>query len=141
MAEPTLEDRILIRELYDRALWALNNGDPDTVRAVHHPDMVTDRWDHAKSGVDGAANAAAKWPDDPIARTRQHHITTFIVDADPEGREDYRTVRFYFVVTEVAEPPRIDIRWSCFSRDVVRRVDGRWLIWRRDIKLNHDATA
>jgi hypothetical protein len=141
VGEPTLEDRVLIRELYDRMLWALNNGDADTIREVHDPEMETDRWDHAKSGVDQVVAAATSWPDDPVNSTRQHHITTFIVDADPEGREDYRSVRFYFMVTEVKEPPRIDVRWSCLSRDVVRRVDGRWLIWRRDIKLNHDATA
>lgn len=141
MSEPTVEDRVLIRELYDRALWALNNGEPDVVRELHDPEMETDRWDHAKSGVDGAAKAAAAWPSDPVNRTRHHHITTFIVDPDPEGREDYRAVRFYFLVTEVAEPPRIDVRWSCTSRDLVRKVDGKWLIWRRDIKLNHDGTA
>lgn len=141
MAEPTLEDRILVRELYDRMVWALNTGDPDTIQALHTPDMVLDRWDGAKSGVDGAMKAAAAWPDDPINRTRQHHITTFFVDQDPEGREDHLAVRFYFVVTEVAEPPRIDIRWSCFSRDIVRRENGVWRIAERDIKLNHDATA
>jgi hypothetical protein len=141
MAEPTLEDRVLIRELYDRALWALNNGEPDVVLALHDPEMETDRWDGAKSGVEGAAKAAEAWPSDPVNRTRQHHITTFIVDPDPEGREDHCAVRFYFLVTEVKEPPRIDIRWSCYSRDIVRKVDGKWLIWRRDIKLNHDSTA
>jgi hypothetical protein len=141
MTEPTLEDRVLIRELYDRMVWALNTGDADTIRALHHPQMETDRWDHSRSGVDQVAAAAAAWPDDPVNSTRQHHITTFIVDADPEGRDDHRAVRFYFVVTEVKEPPRIDVRWSCYSRDIVRRVDGRWVIWQRDIKLNHDGTA
>src|SRR3954451_22963764 len=121
MAEPTVEDRILIRELYDRMVWALNTGDPDTIREVHHPDMELDRWDHAKSGVEETAVAAAAWADDPVNGTRQHHITTFIVDGDPEGREDYRSVRFYFLVTEVSDPPRIAVRWSCYSQDVVRR--------------------
>jgi hypothetical protein len=51
MAEPTLEDRILVRELYDRMLWALNKGDSDTIRELQTEDMETDRWDGAKSGA------------------------------------------------------------------------------------------
>jgi hypothetical protein len=141
MAEPTIEDRVLIRELYDRMAWALNNGDPDTIRELHTPDMVTDRWDGAKSGVDGPIGAAGAWPSDPVGTTRQHHITTFIVDPDPEGREDHMAVRFYFLVTEVTDPPAIANRWSCYSRDTVKRVDGAWRIFERDIKLNHDGTA
>ena len=141
MYEPTIEDRILIRELYDRMLWALNNGDPDTIRELHTPDMETDRWDHAKSGVEGPIGASTKWPDDEIGRTYQHHTTTFIVDPDPEGRPDHAAVRFYFIVTSVEDPPEIKIRWSSYSRDIVKKVDGKWKIWRRDIKLNHNATA
>jgi hypothetical protein len=141
MSTPTIEDRVLVRELYDRMLWALNNGDPDTIRELHTADMETDRWDGAKSGVEGPVRAASSWPDDELNRTRQHHITTFIVDPDPDGRPDHLAVRFYFLVTEVKDPPRTDNRWSCSSRDIVKKVDGQWKIWRRDIKLNHNATA
>ena len=50
-------------------------------------------------------------------------------------------MRIYFIVTEAATPPAIAVRWSCFSRDVVQFVDGRWLIFSRNISLNHVGTA
>jgi hypothetical protein len=102
--------------------------------------METDRWDHAKSGIEGPMKASAAWPSDELHRTYQHHITTFIVDPDSEGRPDHLGVRFYFMVTEVSDPPNIAIRWSSYSRDTVKKVDGKWKIWRRDIKLNHPDT-
>jgi hypothetical protein len=142
MAGVSMEDRVAIQELYARMLWALNNGDPETIKKVHDPEMVTDRWDHAKSGVEGPIGASTNWPSDPVAKTRQHHITTFIVDPDSEGRDGHAQVRFYFLVTEVKEPPRIDVRWTSYSRDTVRKnAAGEWVIWQRDIKLPHNDTA
>ncbi len=140
MGDVSIEDKVLIQETYARMLWALNNGDPDTIRELHTEDMETDRWDHEKRGIEGPLGASAAWPTDPIGRTYQHHITTFIVDPDPEGRKDHAAVRFFFIVTEVSTPGKIDVRWSSISRDTVKKVDGKWKIWRRDIKLNDDST-
>jgi hypothetical protein len=141
MAQPTVEDRVLIRELYDRMVWALNTGDADTIRTLHAPDAQTERWNGATGGVEGPVAASAESLNDPVGRTRQHHITSFIVDPDADGHDDRMAVRFYFMVTQVSDPPENVIRWSCFSRDTVMRIDGAWRIWRRNIKLNDDRTA
>jgi hypothetical protein len=141
MAEPSIEDRVLIRELYDRYHWSFNTGDPDGLLACFVPGAELTTYSGQVVPPENPANSARTWPSDPVHRTRQHHVTTFIVDADPDGRDDRRAVRCYFLVTEVAHPPAITVRWSCFSRDVVQRVDGRWLIFSRNISLNDVATA
>lgn len=141
MSELTVEDRVLIRERYDRMVWALNNGDPDGATACFTSDAEVIRFDGSISRAAETATAAKAWPSDPVASTRQHHITTFLVDPDEGGHPERRRVRFYFLVTEVANPPEIANRWSCNSDDVVERVDGEWLIQHRKITLNHMDTA
>lgn len=37
MGQPSIEDRVLIRELYDRYHWAFNTGDPDGLKACFVP--------------------------------------------------------------------------------------------------------
>jgi hypothetical protein len=121
-----IEDRVLIRELYNRYHWAMNHGDGDGVRTCYSPDAITTRYDGSTVTVDGVVETALKGPSDPIASTRQHHLTLFIVDPDEDGRPDRRAVRTYFVLTEVREPPAIVIHSSCYTRDVVERSAGRW---------------
>ncbi|MBF6621841.1 MAG: nuclear transport factor 2 family protein [Patulibacter sp.] len=143
MPEVSIEDRILIRELYDRYHWALNTGDADGVAACFVPDGSAEfvHHDGGTSSPDGMVRAAIAWQADPVGRTRQHHVGTFVVDPDPDGRPDRRAVRCYFLVTEVEHPPEIRVRWSCFSRDLVERVDGAWYMRSRAVTLNHDGTA
>ncbi len=141
MSAVTVEDRVLIRDRYDRMVWALNNGDPDGATACFTSDAKVNRFDGSISGAAETATAAKAWPSDPVASTRQHHITTFLVDPDEGGNPERRRVRFYFLVTEAANPPAITNRWSCYSDDVVERVNGEWLIQYRDISLNHVDTA
>lgn len=137
----TVEDRVLIRDRYDRMVWALNNGDPDGAMECFTPDAEVIRFDGSISGAAETATAARAWPSDPVNATRQHHITTFFVDPDEGGHPDRRRVRFYFLVTEAANPPEIRNRWSCNSDDVVEKVDGTWLIQHRRITLNQKDTA
>jgi SnoaL-like protein len=141
MGQPSIEDRVLIRELYDRYHWAFNTGDPDGLKACFVPGAELTTYSGHIVTPDTPAESARTWPDDPVAHTRQHHATTLIVDADEEGHDDRRRVRCYFMVTEAADPPAIVVRWSCFSRDVVQFVDGSWLIFSRNISLNHVGTA
>jgi hypothetical protein len=139
--EVSVEERVLIRDLYDRMYWALNTGDAEGIRACWAPGGhvvrggVGDVIDFEKS-VEIAVNGQ----NDPVGKTTQHHVTNFIVDPDPDGREDCRAVRLYFIVTLVESPPETRVRWSCRSNDTVQRIDGRWLIFKREISLNHPDT-
>ena len=126
MTETSLEDRIFIRELYDRYHWAMNQGDDAGVRACFTPGAITVRYDGSTVTVDGVVETARLAPTDPVTSTRQHHLTLFIVDPDQEGRDDRRAVRTYSILTEVRNPPAIEIHSSCYTRDTVQRVDGEW---------------
>jgi hypothetical protein len=141
MGEPTTEDRVLIRELYDRFYWALNQGDTAGMTALFAPGGYTVNYAGERNLPAESAAIIESWQDDPVALTRQHHVTSLIVDPDPDGDAERRGVRLYFLVTEVADPPANRIRWSCFARDVVQRVEGDWRIWRRKIDVNHLETA
>lgn len=137
----TIEDRVIIRELYDRLYMAMNEADDAAIKACFAPGGHVARYDGAPSTPEFAVATAHLWGDDPIGRTYQHHVTNVVVDPDPQGREDYRSARMYFLVTGVWESPQITVRWSCKAHDVLQRVDGDWLLLERRISLNHDGTG
>jgi len=141
MAKPTMEDRVLIRELYSRLYWAHNFGDAEGVQACFAPGGHTLRHDGEVRPPATSGQTAKTWSGEPVARTRQHHVTNIIVDPDEDGHDDRRKVRAYFFVTEVAEPPLTRVRWSCYSNDTVQKVDGEWLFFRRQITLNDPDTG
>jgi hypothetical protein len=137
----TVEDRVLIRELYDRFYMGLNDADEAAIQACFAPGGHITRYDGEPSTPEFAAATGRAWNADPIGATYQHHVTNVVVDPDPDGRDEYCLARMYFLVTGVYEPPRIIVRWSCSARDVLRRVDGEWRFHQRQISLNHDATG
>jgi hypothetical protein len=141
MGKVSVEDRVLIRELYDRFYWAMNDGDRETQIACFLPDGYLEKYSGEISTPEHSAATGFKWSRDPVGRTYQHHVTNVIVEPDPEGREDHRAVRMYFLVTGVWEPPQIIIRWSCKSHDDLQLVDGEWLFNTRKVTLNHDSTG
>jgi hypothetical protein len=141
LSEVTIEDRVLIRELYDTFYMALNDGDADGVVACFAPGGQITRYAGQVSAPEFSAATGVKWSQDPVGRTYQHHVTNLLVKPDPEGREDVRAVRMYFLVTGVWEPPHIIIRWSCEANDLVQKVDGQWRFLDRRITLNHDSTG
>lgn len=141
MSEVSVEDRVLIRELYDRFYLALNDGDADTIMACFAPGGTIQRYAGDVNTPDFSAATGIKWSKDPVGRTYQHHVTNVIVEPDPQGRADHRSARMYFMVTGVWEPPTILVRWSCQAADELRRIDGRWRFSKRVISLNHDATG
>jgi hypothetical protein len=141
MGEVSVEDEVLIRKLYDKCYWALNTGDEEGVTSCFAPGGYIEMYNGnivtpEQSAAGGVANQS-----DPVMATRQHHITNFFVEPDEEGNENRRSVHFYFLVTQVYEPPKTEIRNSCFGNDVVEKVDGEWKILRRKISLNHLSTA
>jgi hypothetical protein len=137
----SVEDRVLIRDLYDRFYMAFNEGDQDEVRRGFAPEGRVARYMGEPVDAEGPAANGAKWSKDPIGRTYQHHVTSVVVEPDEDGRDDYRKVRMYFLVTGVWEPPHVIVRWSCKSTDLVRKVDGEWRFSDRRITLNHDSTG
>jgi hypothetical protein len=137
----TVEDRVLIRDLYDRVYIAMNEGDVESFTACFAPGGHLTKYNGEVSTPELSAATGVKWSGDPIGRTYQHHVTNCLVLPDLEGRPDFRRVRMYFLVTGVFDPPEIVVRWSCKADDVVQKIDGAWLFVARRISLNHDATG
>ena len=140
MTEPTTEDRIEIRELYDRLFWAWNTGDADGVEACFAPGGCIVHFDGTTSTAAECGAVGRAWQSDPVGATRQHHVTNVIVDADDE-HADRLAVRMYFLVTEVSDPPNITIRWSAWTRGFVQRIDGRWRVLDCRVELNQPDTG
>lgn len=140
MTEPTTEDRIEIRELYDRLFWAWNTGDADGVEACFAPGGCIVHFDGTTSTAAECGAVGRAWQSDPVGATRQHHVTNVIVDADDE-HADRLAVRMYFLVTEVSDPPNITIRWSAWTRGFVQRIDGRWRVLDCHVELNQPDTG
>jgi len=137
----SVDDRVLIRDLYDRFYWALNTGG-EGLMDCFAPGAQIERGGVGDTiGPETSLESAEKWAQDPVGVTYQHHVSNMIVDPDPDGREDHRSVRIYFMVTGVENPPEIKVRWSCRAFDDVQLVDGRWTFFRRRIQLNHQGTA
>lgn len=141
MSAVSVEDRVLIRDLYDRLYIAMNEGDVPGFIACFASGGHLTKYNGDVSTPELSAATGVKWSEDPIGRTYQHHVTNCVVLPDPQGREDFRRVRMYFFVTGVFDPPEIVVRWSCKSDDVVQRIDGAWLFLTRQVSLNHDATG
>jgi hypothetical protein len=137
----SVEDRLGIRELYDRFYWGLNTGGEGQMECFAPGAQIERGGVGDTVGAETSLEAALKWANDPVGVTQQHHVTNMIIDPHPSGDEDKRAVRIYFMVTLVDDPPNIKVRWSCRAFDTVQKIDGRWLFLRRRIALNHQGTA
>ncbi len=141
MASPTPEQRLQIRDLYDRYSWALDTGDLDGVRALFAPGASITA--HAPGGHAAVATTPEEvdativsWLSDPDVVGRQHHVTTLLVDPDPEGRPGHWRVRTYFVVTKLStDPLEASLVWPGYADDVVAEQDGTWRIVVREVSL------
>jgi len=141
VSEVTVEDRVMIRDLYERFYMGLNDGDYEAIKACFAPDGGIKRYDGAPSTPEFSAATGQLWNSHEVGKTYQHHVTNVMVQPDPEGREDFRSVRMYFLVTGVWDAPNVIIRWSCQAYDVVQKVDGNWVFVTRQITLNHNSTG
>jgi hypothetical protein len=141
MSQVTVEDRVMIRDLYERFYMGLNAGDYETIKGCFLPGVQFKRYDGALSTAEFSAATGQFWNADEVGRTYQHHVTNVRVLPDPEGRADHRNVHMYFMVTGVWEPPHVIIRWSCECHDQVQKVDGEWYFVMRQTLLNHNSTG
>jgi hypothetical protein len=122
VSEVSIEDELRIRRLYNRCYWALNSGDEQGVIDCFAPEGFIEMYNgnivtREQSGAGAVASRS-----DPVMATRQHHITNFLV-------------------TQVYEPPKTELRNSCFGNDIVELIGDEWKIVKRKISLNHLSTA
>ena len=137
MKRPSVEDTLLIHDLYARYSWALDTGDTESYVALYAPDAVV--YETRPEGVREAAGherireLVMRFHGDPGFPGRQHRTSQLVILPDPADRPDHWLVRGYVLTTEVRDA-RPTLYWSGYTTDIVAKVGADWLIKRREIR-------
>jgi len=136
MQQPSPEDRLAIQDLYARYSWALDTGDTDTYVALFAEDAEATeetREGHleVRKGRDEIRKLVLKFHERPDFPGHQHQMAQFMFE--PEGRPDHWVVRSYAWATINHPPAPPHLHWCGHIRDVIAKIDGVWLIRRKDI--------
>jgi SnoaL-like domain len=135
---PSLEDTLLIHDLYARYSWALDTGDTDAYVALYLPDAVV--YETVPEGVrqarghDEIREFVMRFHGNPEFPGRQHRTSQLVILPDPERRDDHWQVRTYVLTTDtkMGEPPIV--YWCGCAFDTVAKVDHEWFLAVREIK-------
>ena len=153
MTGPSTEDRLAILELYARYCWALDTGDTEGYVAMFTEDgeiteETRDGTIEARRGHPEIRKLVLKFHQRPDFPGHQHQMTQLVFDPDPEARPDHWVVRCYAWATINRPPAPPHLHWCGHIRDVVARIDGRWLIrskqimaWAGDVLAGFDSRA
>jgi hypothetical protein len=138
MQGPKVEDRLAIFELYARYLWALDTGDTDAYIATFTEDgeaseELADGTLEFRRGRDEIRRLVLKFHEREDFPGHQHQMSQHLFDPDPEGRPDHWLVRSYAWATINRPPKPPYLHWCGHIRDIVAKVDGEWLIRKKEI--------
>ena len=128
----TVEDRLLIRELYARYVWAMDSGDLDAFVDCYAPGG---RLDVGRSATtpEEIRNWLADFLKDSAFPGSQHHYNQFVMEGDGRSCQ----VRAYWVrLYRLPGTTSSQIIAQGYYTDTVVKVDGRW---RFLIKRSHPA--
>jgi len=129
------DDRLAIQELMARYAWSLDTGHVDAfVRCFAEGAVVIeqvfedpDHW----VGLDGIRKLAERFRNVPNFPGRQHHIGQLLLDGDAQQCK----ARSYAFVTECRGEPPYLLRFAGWYEDRLVKVEQRWLIAERVIRL------
>lgn len=124
----TSRDRFAIADLITRYNVAEDTGDADDVARLFAEDgALIDKRGGATTGPDAIAGTIRSRWQQPEAATKVHWSTNITVVPTPDGAEAHS----YSLVLTIDADGRGRISGSVAKRDVLRRVDGRWLFVER----------
>lgn len=138
MTQPSVEDRVLIHDLYARYSWALDTGNTEAYVRLYTPDAVI--LENVPDGVrrvegrDAIREFTLRFHGNPDFPGRQHRISQIVISPDREGRTDRLRVRSYVIATDTKNGYEPVVFWCGYGEDVVAKVGGEWLIETREIK-------
>lgn len=138
MALPPVEDELAIRELYARYSWALDTGDTEGYVALFTEDATATEETasgelEVRQGRDEIRRLVLKFHERADFPGHQHQMAQFVFEPDPKSRADHWQVRSYAWATINHPPDPPHLHWCGHIRDVVAKVDGKWLIAEKDI--------
>jgi hypothetical protein len=138
MNGPSVQDRLEIQELYARYCWALDTGDTDGYVALFTEDAEATEETRGgglevRKGRPEIRRLVLKFHERGDFPGHQHQMAQFVFEPDPLGRPDHWQVDSYAwaTINHPPEPPHL--HWCGHVRDVVAKVDGRWLIRSKSI--------
>ena len=138
MSRPSVEDALLIHELYARYSWALDTGDTDGYVLLYAPDAVVHETvaDGVREvrGREAIREFVMRFHGNPDFPGRQHRTTQLVIDPDPQSRADRWRVRGYVLTTDAKEGAPPTVYWCGHTDDIVVKLNGEWLIEDRDIQ-------
>jgi len=138
MRRPSVEDTLLIQDLYARYAWALDTGDTDAYAELYAPDAVV--YENRPEGLrraDGREQIrefVMRFHADPGFPGRQHRTSQLMILPDPQGREDRWRARSYVLTTEFKDGGPPTLFWCGHVDDILVKHGDEWLIERREIK-------
>jgi SnoaL-like domain len=138
VTRPSVEDTLLIHDLYARYSWALDTGDTESYVQLYTPDAVV--YENRPEGVREATGHGEirefvmRFHANPDFPGRQHRTTGLVILPDPDGRADHWRCRSYVLTTEFTDGGQATLFWCGHASDTVAKVEGEWLIKARTIK-------
>jgi hypothetical protein len=137
MKRPSLEDTLLIHDLFARYSWALDTGDTDSYVQLYAPDAVIlearPEGVREARGHDAIRELVLRFHNDPAFPGRQHRSSQVVILPDPEGRADRWLVRAYVLTTEAGGGHSPSVYWCGHTTDIVVKIAADWVIERREI--------
>jgi uncharacterized protein (TIGR02246 family) len=138
MTRPPVEDELAIRELYARYSWALDTGDTEGYVALFAPDAEATEETasgelEVRKGREEIRKLVLKFHERPDFPGHQHQMDQLVFEPDPQARPDHWQVRSYAWATINRPPAAPYLHWCGHIRDVVGKMDGKWLIAEKDI--------
>ena len=138
MKRPSVEDTLLIHDLYARYSWALDTGDTDAYVQLYSPEAIVleSRPEGLREahGHEAVRELVLRFHEDPAFPGRQHRTSQLVILPDPDGRPDRWLVRAYVLTTETRTGHSPTLYWCGHTADIVVKLGDEWLIERREIK-------
>src|SRR5580658_11334472 len=135
MQRPSVEDTLLIHDLYARYSWALDTGDTEAYVELYAPDAVV--YETRPEGLRRAEGHAAirefvmRFHGNPDFPGRQHRNSQLVILPDPDGREGHWRVRSYVLTTDVKDDGPPALFWCGRADDIVVKRAEDWFIKHR----------
>jgi uncharacterized protein (TIGR02246 family) len=123
----TADDRFAILDLMARYAWAIDTGDVEAYVACFSPDAVLSMRGVPNRGHDAIRTYVTGVENRPDFPGRQHHHDEVRIEGDGERC----SVKSYSTISQRFEDGETKIVFAGIYRDVVVKLDERWLFAER----------
>jgi hypothetical protein len=136
VAEPLLEDRIGIEDLFSRYMWAIDGGDVEGLVACFTETGALESPAVGRyAGRDAVRSFAQRFSRFRANGSQMRHVVSnLLVEQDGEGTARARCYLVVFLTRDGSSRLLGPGQYDC----ELRKVAGRWLFERRVVAMDHD---